>query len=129
MTIPSRKRLAQIATVTLTMEPNPESFVGQCSAIDPVMDKAQEAFIRKELADGNDWAWCNVIVTAEWGGLSVRDSLCGCSYQSESDFRKDDYFTDMVSSALDALHENLTETARQLRAEERRERSLSRGAK
>lgn len=73
MTTPSRNRLSIVAQTTITMERDSEDFVGNCSSIDPVTDKAQEDRIRQELADGNDWAWCVVSVEVSWGGKSKRN--------------------------------------------------------
>ena len=111
MKVPTKARLAKIAKISIGVEPDPESYVGNCSAVSPEHDRAAEARIRDELADGNEWAWCIITVTAEWGGMFARDTLCGCSYASEEDFR-DSLFPDMRDNALEELHETLTSETR-----------------
>lgn len=51
-------------TFEITVEPEYETFVGNCSAIDPETDREQEQLIRDQLESGNDLAWCSVLVTA-----------------------------------------------------------------
>lgn len=68
-------------------------------------DEDDEEFIRQELANGNDWAWCKVRVTAQWiapDGTTFEghDYLGGCSYRSEEDFKQPGgYYDDMKKEA------------------------------
>ncbi len=64
-------------------------------------------YVHKQINSGNEWAWCTVWVVAKWEGHQGEDNLGGCSYQSEEDFRKCDYFADMQQRALDELNEFL----------------------
>ena len=67
--------------------------------------------IRKTSADGDRWAWFCAKVTASWEGHSASDYLGGCSYESEEDFRKDDYFQDLCDRALEELNEQIAAEA------------------
>lgn len=116
MPIPSKQRLLKVAKFTVECEPEVEPFVGNCSAIDPVTDKSNEDYIRKQLRDGNDWAWCSITVTAEWGGVTARDSLGCCSYASQRDFERD-MLADMKANVMAELHEALTDAHRRKRSE------------
>lgn len=104
----TRESLAKLATVTLRCEPEDVEIEGNASAIGPKEDAETYAWIRDQLARGNDWAWCHVVVTAEYDGLTASDSLGCCSYESEADFCKPGgYYDDMVSAALDDLWRQL----------------------
>lgn len=79
----------------------------------------KDAALRKELVDrlnrGDLWAWCTVVVTAKWKGWKGVDTLGGCSYESEADFRQDDgYFGDMKARALEDLNKSLAKCASDL---------------
>ena len=106
--------------VTYTLECFPEemSYVGNCSAIDDETDRQQEAWIRSELQSGNEWAWCWVKVTARYKGIDGVvgiDTLGGCSYRSEEDFRQPgDYFDDMKAAALADLRAQLEAIAAEI---------------
>ncbi len=70
--------------------------------------------IRRQLAAGNEWAWCIVTVRATWWdrrtGKSYegRDVLCGCSYASRADFMQPGgYFDGMKSDAYEELLANV----------------------
>jgi hypothetical protein len=71
--------------------------------------------IREQLEAGNEWAWCRVMVIVRpwWSAASDQGSyqgeahLGGCSYQSEEDFKKDNYYDDMKQEALDDLNEQI----------------------
>lgn len=40
------------------------------------------AWIRDQLASGNEYAWCRVTVIARWGSFEGSTALGGCSYAS-----------------------------------------------
>lgn len=50
-------------------------------------DKATAEQIHSELNSGNVWAWASVTVKCSWNGFEGIDSLGGCFYKSESDFK------------------------------------------
>lgn len=98
-----REKLAKLAVITITTEPETEPVRGNASAIDPVTDKETEDWIFSELESGNEWAWCMVRVRATLGAFHANQYLGACSYKSEADFKTGGYFEDMVNEALDDL--------------------------
>lgn len=102
------EKLAKHASITLTCEPSDIPIEGNASAIDAETDRKQERWIKRQLARGNEWAWCTAIVRASYAGLTGSDVLGCCSYLSESDFKQPgDYYDDMVREALRDLAEQL----------------------
>jgi hypothetical protein len=78
---------------------------GNASAIDEDTDARIEADTRRELANGNDWAWCVVRVTAKWGDYEGHAYLGGCSYRDEREFtHPDGYYPQMKAEALEDLN-------------------------
>jgi hypothetical protein len=102
-----RELTADEVTFSLRCEPEDVSVEGNCSAIDPKIDRETEQWIYDELESGNEWAWCHVVVTAEWEGFTGTDGLGCCSYESEEGFREGGYFEDMRLAALDDLNTRL----------------------
>lgn len=85
---------------------------GNASAIDETTDAEILAWIHSELAAGNEWAWCCVKVTCEHKdlldtGLRGYDSLGGCSYKSEYDFRTDEHYQYMCETARQDLEDKV----------------------
>ncbi len=106
-----------MATITLTIEPEHDSPEGNFDSGDADADAETLAWIRSQLASGNEWAWCCACVTAEWNGFKGTAYLGGCSYRSEEDFRHPEgYYPGMVADALDDLNRNISETAARLAA-------------
>jgi hypothetical protein len=77
-------------------------------------DPADVEWIRKELEDGNDWAWCRTQVHATWTDPETGkeyegdDYLGGCSYRSKEDFMQPGgYYDDMKNAAYDELVKNV----------------------
>lgn len=88
---------------------------GNCSAIDEETDRKTENWIRRQLRQGNDWAWCTVRVVARWKGYEGEDFLGCCSYRSQEEFcQPGHYFDDMKSVALDDLNTQLQSHADKL---------------
>lgn len=73
------------------------------SSGDKEADRRDEQSILYSLENGNEWAWCCVQVTAKYRGMEGVDYLGCCSYNSESDFKKDGYYQDMKDRAFDDL--------------------------
>ncbi len=96
----TRESLAKLATVELSIEPETIAVEGHFD------DPEDVAWVRDQLARGNEWAWCDATVTAEYDGIKGRDTLGACSYKGESDFRMN-CMPDMVSAALDDLWRQL----------------------
>lgn len=91
-------------TYTVECKPEWEDYRGNCSAIDPETDREAEELIRRQLADGNEWAWCSVKVTAHWNGFRGYDYLGCCSYASREDFcQPGGYYDDLKAEARAAL--------------------------
>jgi len=75
-------------TYEVTIEPEESDFRGNCSAIDEVTDRETEAWIAKELAGGNEYAWCWAKVTAWFEGFEGADSLGAISCKGGADFEE-----------------------------------------
>lgn len=80
---------------------------------DDATDQACCDWIRSELDSGNQWAWCDVTVTAHWDEFEgTSDWLGGCSYTGEEQFREPGgYFDDMKREALLRLNQRLANAA------------------
>lgn len=87
----------------LCVEPEDTDFRNLFATDEPELDREYEEWIADELDNGNQWAWCRVIVFARFGGLEGWDSLGGCSYKSQRDFEQRGYYEDMRLAALDHL--------------------------
>lgn len=99
--------LRNVADIEVRCEPEVERIEGNASSIDEETDRETEAWIHEELESGNEWAWCNVLVTAAHAGEDGADSLGCCSYKSEADFRAGPYYGDLVDRALQELAQKL----------------------
>jgi hypothetical protein len=97
----TRESLANLATVNLASV-EPETI----SPKEHFDDPEDVAWVIDQLERGNDWAWCDATVTAEYDGLTGRATLGACSYKSEADFREH-CMPDMTSEALDELWRQL----------------------
>lgn len=113
MTIDINK-LKRLADITIECEPEHVPIGGNASAIDEETDRENEAAIREQLRAGNAWAWCTVVVRAEYLGIEGTDVLGCCSYASEADFKQGGYYDDMVRHALNELAEKLALAAEAL---------------
>lgn len=69
--------------------------------------------IRARLDDGDDWAFCTVVVEAFWkpegmeSGFEGAATLGCSSYEDEEDFKQGGYFEQMKKEALENLNKNL----------------------
>ncbi len=99
-----RKNLEKGFTFEVLCHPEDMPYKGHCSAIDPETDAATETWIRKELSNGNMWAWCMVEVRATKDDITGVDYLGACSYWSEKQFRRCGYYPDMQRAAIDDWH-------------------------
>ncbi len=99
--------------ITYTLECLPEDipFEGNCSAWGDEQDRECEDYIRDQLAQGNEWAWCCAKVTAraEIGGVVFEgtDYLGCCSYEGEADFKANGPYDDMCGEAADDMQRKL----------------------
>ena len=95
-----------VVSVVALYEPTAIEGNAVCSG-DADYDNLFNNQIRKDLNDGNDWAWCSVCVkvTERNTGISRVDHLGCCSYADREDFIKNSgYYDDMVSNCLDELN-------------------------
>ncbi len=69
----------------------------------PEQDAEDVAKIRRDLENGNQWAWCAVEVVVNFHGLTAIRGLGCCSYDSEQQF-KSGYYNDMVAECVDELN-------------------------
>lgn len=101
--------LMNLATFAVECLPEDSAIDGNCMASgDDAFDRKCAAKIRRQLASGNDWAWCTVKVSATLGDLTGTDYLGCCSYASKADFiAPGGYYDDMKTSALDDLRAQL----------------------
>lgn len=96
-------------TYTLAIEPDFLPLWGNVSATgDDAVDRAAENEVAAELARGNQWAWCQVIVTASKEHDGYRfdgsDHLGCCSYSGASEFMAEGgYYPDMCTEARKQL--------------------------
>lgn len=74
---------------------------------DDETDRKQEQMIKRQLRNGNVWAWASVELKGKYKGLEVSDYLGCCSYKSEKDFKKDGYYDDMKSEVYRMIIEKL----------------------
>lgn len=74
---------------------------------DDVADRAAEDEIIERLNRGDVWAWAYVTVRVSYKGCTGQDSLGGCSYKNEAEFRESEYFQSMIEMALDDLAQKL----------------------
>lgn len=92
--------------ISLFVSPEYESIHGNASAIDEETDRETEEWIENELRNGNEWAWCQIEVRAEWNDLSASDYLGCCSYRSMEDFKQPGgYYDDMRNEAISLLND------------------------
>jgi hypothetical protein len=107
-----RKLTADEVEFSLEIEDEDIPVEGHFATDEPEKDRALEKEILDRLRRGDLWAWCTVVVTARWKDWKGVNSLGGCSYESEADFRKDDgYFGDLKDRALDDLNESIAKVA------------------
>lgn len=104
--------------IELEVEPDDMPLKGNvCATGDDAADAEQEREVAERLGRGDWWAWCYVRVTATWTAPSGAtytgsDSLGGCSYASEQDFRADAYYTDLLEVAVHHLREAIADRVR-----------------
>ena len=73
-------------------------------------DEADEALVKEifeRLDRGDTWAWAMVRVVAECEGFEGSDTLCGCCYKDEADFKTGGYFEQMKDAALEDLQDEM----------------------
>lgn len=93
-----RAALRKQAEITLVARDEDDAPEGHFS------EPADARWVRDQIQAGNEWAWFCAEVRATYAGYVGRDTLGGCSYLSEADFRRPGgYYDDMVTAAIDDL--------------------------
>ena len=102
-------RELQLSDIDFEIEISPEDipFVGNCSAVDPEVDRETEQWIFNQLDSGNLWAWCSVCVVGRFQSLEARSYLGGCSYPDAEAFRQGGYYDDLCAEVLDLLRDKV----------------------
>lgn len=94
--------------VTVRCEPEDIDPAEEFDSGDPEQDAQIVADIRHKLECGYDWAWCCAVVTVSYRGIYSVQTLGGCSYDGEREFREGGYFQSMCREALAELNAKLT---------------------
>lgn len=87
--------------ITLLHEDEDEDFHTHFDDPDTVV------WIQEQLQKNNYWAWFTAHIIGEFGGLRAENWLCGCSYESEKNFREDEYYESMVEAVTEELAQNI----------------------
>jgi hypothetical protein len=93
--------------ITLHAEREDEDPRDHFASGDDADDEATASEIIARANNGEVWAWCFVRVTATYRGVSAFDTLGGCSYENEKEFREGGYYEDMVFEVLKQLNAQL----------------------
>ena len=106
-------RLALLDEIVVEATPNDTPVEGNASAIDPETDARVAAEILERLERGDEWAWATVRVSIAFDGFEAVDTLGGCSYADETDFRTPGgYFDDLRDAVLHEIVERLIDSGR-----------------
>lgn len=65
------------------------------------------AEINEQVKEGNGWRWCSAKVEVSWGNFKGQASMDSLSYESEEEFRLDDYFVQLKEDAFEDLLSNI----------------------
>lgn len=102
-----RKLTAEECTFTVTIEQDDTPVRGNLMCTDePDLDKAEEDAVLARLESGDETAWCGVIVTCTFPGLSYEgvDSIWGCTLSPDYGAPLVVEHHDMCAHALDDLN-------------------------
>lgn len=97
--------LRRKAKVELTREEADTSYK------DAGFDEEALAWVKAQLAAGNDWAWCDVKVTARIFGLEAETWIGQCSYESRKAFMDGGYYEQLVDEVIAELAKMLENIA------------------
>lgn len=94
--------------IEVMAEPEDSDPADSFATGDDAADAEMVADIRRRANAGDVWAWCYVYVRVTFRGMVGTDSLGGCSYADEKEFRAEGgYFDSMVSECLDEINAEL----------------------
>lgn len=104
-----RKLTKEDCEITLSAELDEDNPIrGNAFASgDDAVDKQVEDELIERVVNGDIWAWARVTISASWSEFKGSDSIGGCSYVDENDFRNSDYFNDMVNCAIENLNDTI----------------------
>lgn len=103
------------AEVTVSVEQSDIPLRGNVMASgDDATDQEAEQWVIDQLNSGNDFAWCDVFVSAELGGFRGWDSLAACSCNTKEELQELINDHGMVENALDHLRQQLREAGAKL---------------
>lgn len=106
----------QDCTITVTAEQDHIPVRGNAMASgDDAVDSEVEDEIIERLNNGDVWAWALVTVTVEFESLKAAESVGGCSYENEEDFKKNGGYDDMVDICLAELNKKAQKIAIRLK--------------
>ena len=112
-----RKLTADEVSFYIECRPEDTPINGNVTAIDPETDRRAEADVRRQLRNGNEWAWCCVRVVVMWNGFEGDACLGCCSYESEAQFKEPGgYYDALKTEALDDLNSLLAGQVEKLEA-------------
>lgn len=112
---PRKVTLDEVEIIVETREEDTSIEGNVLASGDAAVDQKAEQWVRDQVANGNEWAWCSVRVSAVFQDFRGTDHLGCCSYKSEAEFRMPGgYFEDMVQNALEDLNQELFRTAARL---------------
>lgn len=103
---------------TITCEPEDISPRTQ------IDDEGMVSHIEREM-EHNKWAWCQIMVTASWGGFEGTQYLGACSYKDKADFKKDGYFLQMKNEATSTLKRSIRDAGWELEGNDPPESNLA----
>jgi hypothetical protein len=111
-----RKLTAAEVTFEVTTEHEVCSVEGHFATDEPELDRKLEAEIIERLNNGDDSAWCCVVVHARWNGYEGWDCLGGCSLDDNYTLETVVEEHGMREEALDHLNRRIAEHAAKLDA-------------
>lgn len=100
-----RAGLRRKAKIELTREDADTSYK------DAGFDEEALKWIKAELQAGNEWAWCDVKVTATLYGLEAETWIGQCSYESRKAFMAGGYYEQLVDEVVEELAKQLESIA------------------
>lgn len=94
-----------ISEVEFFTEIEPEEIITPKESFDD--DGTQERQIREQLEQGNDYAWCQITVTAIWEGIAGVASLGGVSASDEAGALEVAAFYELKEEAVAHLNQEI----------------------
>jgi len=99
--------------LTISIDKHADWDIEACAELMPVDgffdDPDKESAIKDALDNGNQWAWCSVIVTCRFGALIAQSILPGVSCKDETDFKlsNPDLYLNMKNECLEGIAQDI----------------------